>query len=233
MATGASTCDLAVILVDARHGVIEQTKRHSFIVSLLGIKHVLVAVNKMDLVDYSEDVYNKIREDYQNFSRRLNIPDLHFIPISALLGDNIVDQSENMDWYKGSTMMSFLDNIYIGSDRNFQDFRFPVQFVNRPNLDFRGFCGTIASGIIRKGEDIMVLPSRKKSKIKSIVTQDGELDEAFAPQAVTLTLEDEIDCARGDMIVKPGNVPKSRAEIRCDDRLDGRRTARSRQTIRL
>ena len=213
MATGASTCDLAVILVDARHGVIEQTKRHSFIVSLLGIKHVLVAVNKMDLVDYSEERYNQIRDDYQAFSRRLSIGDLHFIPISALLGDNIVDRSENMEWYGGRTMMDFLDTVYIGSDRNFVDFRFPVQFVNRPNLDFRGFCGTIASGTIRKGQEIVVLPSKKKSRVKAIVTQDGELDEAFAPQAVTLTLEDEIDCARGDMIVRPDNIPQVSQKI--------------------
>ncbi|MBI2481453.1 MAG: sulfate adenylyltransferase subunit CysN, partial [Planctomycetia bacterium] len=208
MATGASTCDLAVILVDARHGVVRQTKRHSFIVSLLGIKHVLVAVNKMDLVDYSEAVFDKIRNDYKDFAARLDIPDLHFLPISALLGDNIVDPSKNMPWYQGTTMMSFLDTVYIGSDRNLEDFRFPVQYVNRPHLDFRGFCGTIASGIVRRGDEVMALPSRKKSRVKSIVTFDGELEEAFTPQSVTLTLEDEIDVSRGDMIVRPGNVPR-------------------------
>ncbi len=208
MATGASTCDLAVILVDARHGVVRQTKRHSFIVSLLGIKHVLVAINKMDLVDYSEDVYDKIRGDYKDFAARLDIPDLHFLPISALLGDNIVDPSKNMPWYQGTTMMSFLDSVYIGSDRNLEDFRFPVQYVNRPHLDFRGFCGTVASGIVRQGDEVMALPSRKKSRVKSIVTFDGDLQEAFAPQSVTLTLEDEIDVSRGDMIVRPGNVPR-------------------------
>lgn len=208
MATGASTCDLAVILVDARHGVVTQTKRHSFIVSLLGIKHVLVAVNKMDLVDYSEEVYDKIRRDYKDFAARLDIPDLHFLPISALLGDNIVDPSKNMPWYQGTTMMSFLDTVYIGSDRNLEDFRFPVQYVNRPHLDFRGFCGTIASGIVRQGDEVMALPSRKRSRVKSIVTFDGDLAEAFSPQSVTLTLEDEIDVSRGDMIVRPGNVPR-------------------------
>jgi len=208
MATGASTCDLAVILIDARHGVVTQTKRHSFIVSLLGIKHVLVAINKMDLVDYSEEVYEKIRADYKDFSVRLDIPDLHFIPISALLGDNIVDPSENMPWYRGSTMMNFLDTVYIGSDRNLEDFRFPVQYVNRPHLDFRGFCGTIASGIVRQGDEVMVLPSRKTSRVKSIVTFDGDVNEAVTPQAVTLTLEDEVDVSRGDMIVRPGNVPR-------------------------
>jgi bifunctional enzyme CysN/CysC len=208
MATGASTCDLAVILVDARHGVVTQTKRHSFIVSLLGIKHVLVAINKMDLVGYSEEVYDKIRNDYKDFAARLDIPDLHFLPISALLGDNIVDPSKNMPWYRGATMMSFLDTVYIGSDRNLEDFRFPVQYVNRPHLDFRGFCGTIASGIVRQGDEVMALPSRKKSRVKSIVTFDGDLKEAFTPQSVTLTLEDEIDVSRGDMIVRPGNVPR-------------------------
>jgi bifunctional enzyme CysN/CysC len=208
MATGASTCDLAVILVDARNGVVTQTRRHSFIVSLLGIKHVLVAINKMDLVGFSQEVYERIREDYREFAARLDIPDLHFIPIAALQGDNVVDPSPNMPWYRGSTLMHFLDTVYIGSDRNLEDLRFPVQYVNRPNLDFRGFCGTLASGIVRRGDEVMTLPSRKTSRIKSIVTLDGELEEAFAPQAVTLTLTDEIDISRGDMIVRPGNMPK-------------------------
>lgn len=208
MATGASTADLAVILIDARHGVVEQTKRHTFIVTLLGIKHVMVAVNKMDLVNFDEEVYEKIRTDYRAFANRLDIPDLHFIPISALNGDNVVERSENMRWYQGQTLLDFLNSVYIGSDRNLQDFRFPVQIVNRPNLDFRGYCGTIASGIVRKGDEIMVLPSRKTSKVKEIVTHDGNLEQAFAPMSITLTLEDEIDCSRGDMIVRPGNVPK-------------------------
>lgn len=207
MATGASSADLAVILIDARHGVMTQTKRHSFIVSLLGIRHVIIAINKMDLVDFDEATYDKICADYSAFSRRLDLPDLHFIPLSALNGDNVVDRSENMPWYNGSTLMNRLESVYIGSDRNLQDFRMPVQWVNRPNLDFRGFCGTIASGIIRKGDEVMVMPSKKTTHVKEIVTADGNLEEAFAPLAVTLTFEDEVDASRGDMIVKPGNVP--------------------------
>ncbi|KAA5541396.1 sulfate adenylyltransferase subunit CysN [Roseiconus nitratireducens] len=210
MATGASTANLAIILIDARHGVLTQTKRHSFIVSLLGIRHVIVAINKMDLVDYSEERFEEISAQYRNFSDRLDPFELHFLPISALLGDNVVDRSENMPWYGGGTLMNMLETIYIGSDRNLQDFRLPVQYVNRPNLDFRGFCGTVASGTIRPGEEIMVLPSRQKSKVKEIVTFDGALDEAFAPLSITLTLEDEIDASRGDMIVRPGNVPRVR-----------------------
>ena len=208
MATGASTADLAIILIDARKGVLEQTKRHTFIATLLGIKHRMVAINKMDLVDYSEERYNEIKRDYHQFASRLENPDLHFIPISALLGDNVVDHSENMPWYRGQTLMDFLENVYIGSDRNLEDFRFPVQLVLRPNLDFRGFSGTISSGIVRVGDEVMSLPSRKTSRVKEIVTFDGSLTEAFAPLSVTLTLEDEIDTSRGDMIVRPGNIPK-------------------------
>ncbi|MCL4108856.1 UNVERIFIED_CONTAM: hypothetical protein GTU68_050480 [Idotea baltica] len=207
MATGASSADLAVILIDARHGVMTQTKRHSFIVSLLGIRHVIIAINKMDLVDFDEATYDKICADYSTFSRRLDLPDLHFIPLSALNGDNVVDRSENMPWYNGSTLMNRLESVYIGSDRNLQDFRMPVQWVNRPNLDFRGFCGTIASGIIRQGDDVMVMPSKKTTQVKEIVTADGNVEEAFAPLAVTLTFADEVDASRGDMIVKPGNIP--------------------------
>jgi len=208
MATGASTCDLAIILVDARHGVMPQTKRHTFIASLLGIKHVVVAINKMDLVDYKEEVYDQVRHDYAEFAGKLNVNDVHFVPISALDGDNVVEQSKNMPWYTGSTIMHLLENVHIASDRNMIDLRFPVQVVNRPDLNFRGFCGTIASGIIRRGDDIMVLPSGKKSKVKSIVSFDGELDEAFTPQSVTVTLEDEIDVSRGDMLVHVHNVPE-------------------------
>ena len=208
MATGASTADLAIILVDARHGVLTQTKRHSFIVSLLGIKHIVVAINKMDIVGYDQAVFEKIRADYVDFASRLELPDVHFMPISALKGDNVVAPSPNMPWHTGSPLMPLLETVYIGSDRNLEDFRFPVQFVLRPNLDFRGFAGTIASGIIRRGDEIMSLPSRKRSRVQSIVTFDGELEEAFAPQSVTLTLEDEIDSSRGDMLVRPGNVPK-------------------------
>ena len=208
MATGASNCDLAIILIDARRGVVTQTKRHSFIVSLLGIKHVLVAINKMDLVDHRQEVFEEIRNSYKSFSARLDVPDLHFIPISALFGDNIVEPSENMPWYGGATLMNFLDSVYIGSDRNLEDFRFPVQYVNRPDADFRGFCGTLASGIVRRGDEIMALPSRKTSRVESIVTFDGEVEEAFCPQAVTLRFSDEIDVSRGDIIVRPGNVPR-------------------------
>ena len=213
MATGASTADLAIILIDARHGVLTQTRRHSFIVSLLGIRHVIVAVNKMDLLDFDEERYNEICDEYRSFAMRLDLPDLHFIPISALDGDNVVDRSEKSPWYSGSTLMNFLETVYIGSDRNLQDFRMPVQYVNRPNLDFRGFCGTIASGIVRPGEEIMVLPSRQTSKVKEIVTFEGAVEEAFAPLSITLTLEDEIDASRGDMIVRPGNLPRSRDQI--------------------
>jgi bifunctional enzyme CysN/CysC len=208
MATGASTADLAIILIDARHGVLTQTKRHSFIVSLLGIRHVIVTVNKMDLAGYSQARFDEICEDYKDFASRLDLPDLHFIPLAALHGENVVDPSPNMPWYRGSTLMSFLESVYIGSDRNLEDFRLPIQYVNRPNLDFRGFCGTISSGIVRQGDEIMVLPSKRTSRIKRIVTLDGDLAEAFCPQSVTLVLDDEVDCSRGDMIVRPGNVPK-------------------------
>lgn len=209
MATGASTADLAIILIDARHGVLTQTKRHSFIVSLLGIRHVVVTINKMDLVNYSQARFDEICEDYKQFVSRLDLPDLHFIPLAALHGENVVDPSPNMPWYRGNTLMNFLESVYIGSDRNLEDFRLPIQYVNRPNLDFRGFCGTIASGILRKGDEIMVLPSKRTSRVKRLVTQDGDLDEAFCPQSITVVLDDEVDCSRGDMIVRPGNIPKS------------------------
>ena len=201
MATGASNCDLAVILIDARYGVQTQTKRHSFIVSLLGIKHVIVAINKMDLVGYSEDTYKKIKDDYLAFVNTLDLKDIHFIPMSALDGDNVVNSSANMHWFAGKPMMELLNTIEIASDHNFVDARFPVQYVNRPNLDFRGFCGTVASGVFHKGDTITALPSGKSSKIKAIVTYDGELEQAFAAMAVTLTLEDEIDISRGDVII--------------------------------
>jgi sulfate adenylyltransferase large subunit len=201
MATGASTCDLAIILIDARYGVQTQTKRHSFIASLLGIKHIIVAINKMDLVEYSEDTFNKIKTDYLQFVEHLNLHDIRFIPMSALDGDNVVNPSENMPWFTGDSLMTTLNTIEIASDRNFSNARFPVQYVNRPNLDFRGFCGTVASGLFNKGDAITVLPSGKTSTIKSIVTYDGELDTAFSPMAVTFTLDDEIDISRGDLII--------------------------------
>ncbi|MGZ8225701.1 MAG: sulfate adenylyltransferase subunit CysN [Methylococcaceae bacterium] len=201
MATGASTCDLAIILIDARYGVQTQTKRHSFIASLLGIQHIIVAVNKMDIADYSEATFNKIKEDYLKFVEHLDLHDIIFIPMSALDGDNVVNPSENMPWFTGAPLMETLNTVTIANDRNFTNARFPVQYVNRPNLDFRGFCGTVASGVFHKGDVITALPSGKSSKIKSIVTYDGDLEEAFAPMAVTLTLEDEIDISRGDMII--------------------------------
>ena len=205
MATGASTCQLAIILIDARYGVVTQTRRHSYIVSLLGIKHVIVAINKMDLVDYSEEVYTRIQRDYAGFVAKLGIPDIQFIPMSALKGDNVVEKSSAMPWYQGPPMLNHLETVHTASDRNLVDLRFPVQYVIRPNLDFRGFAGTVASGIIRKGDEIVVLPSGKRSCVKSIVNYAGELTEAFAGQAVTITLDDEIDVSRGDMIVLASN----------------------------
>jgi bifunctional enzyme CysN/CysC len=207
MATGASTCDLAIILIDARYGVQVQTRRHSFITSLLGIKHIVVAINKMDLVGYSQGIFEKIKADYTAFSKKLRKAEFHFIPMSALDGDNVVNPSASMSWYQGPALMSLLEHVEIAEDRNFDDFRYPVQYVNRPNLNFRGFCGTVASGVVRKGDEIAVMPSGKKSRVKSIVTYDEELEMAFADMAITLTLEDEIDVSRGDMIVHRDNSP--------------------------
>ncbi len=201
MATGASTCDLAVILIDARYGVVTQTRRHSYIASLLGVKHIVVAVNKMDLLGFDEQAFIKIKSDYLAFAQKLGMKDVQFVPISALDGDNVVNRSEKSAWYTGKTLMEILESVPVTADKNFDDFRFPVQYVNRPNLDFRGFCGTVASGVVKVGDAVKALPSGKSSKIKSIVTYDGELPEAFAGQAVTLTLEDEIDVSRGDMFV--------------------------------
>jgi bifunctional enzyme CysN/CysC len=208
MVTGASTANLAIILIDATKGVITQTRRHTFIVSLLGIKHAVLAVNKMDLVDYSEDVFDSICKDYRGFVSQLNIPDIDFIPLAALHGCNVVSKSSNMPWYNGKSLLEFLESVHIGSDRNFNDFRFPVQYVLRPNRDFRGFSGKIASGIVKKGDKVLAMPSRKTSTIKEIVTYDGNLEIAFPPQSVTITLEDEIDISRGEMLVHPINLPK-------------------------
>ena len=207
MATGASTCDLALILIDARHGVLTQTRRHSFIAALLGIKHIIVAVNKMDLVGYSQEVFDTIVADYAAFAARLELGDIRFLPLSALRGDNVVTKSEAMPWYQGATLMYLLEHVHIASDLNLIDFRLPVQYVNRPDANFRGYCGTIAAGIVRPGDEIMVLPSHKTSRVKSILTFEGELDEACSPLAVTLTLEDEIDISRGDLLVHPNNRP--------------------------
>lgn len=210
MATGASTCDLAIILVDARYGVQTQTKRHSFITSLLGIKHIVVAINKMDLMNFDQDVFERIKADYLAFAERIELKpsSLHFVPMSALKGDNVVNRSERAPWYQGQSLMEILESVEIAGDRNFDDLRFPVQYVNRPNLNFRGFAGTLASGIVRKGDEIAVLPSGKTSRVKSIVTFDGELEQATPGEAVTLTLEDEIDVSRGDMLVHADSRPR-------------------------
>ena len=207
MATGASTCDLAIILIDARYGVQVQTKRHSFIVSQLGIKHTIVAINKMDLVEFSEERFEEIKKEYTAFSKDLDLPDVQFVPISALKGDNVVSPSEQTPWYNGAPLMETLETVEIANDQNFDSLRFPVQYVNRPNLDFRGYCGTLASGIVRPGDEVTVMPSGKSSRVKSIVTFEGEIEEAFPPMAVTLTLEDEIDISRGDVLVHSSDVP--------------------------
>ena len=210
MATGASTCDLAIILIDARYGVQTQTRRHSFIASLLGIKHIVVAVNKMDLKDFDQGVFEQIKADYLAFAEKIGLrpTTLEFVPMSALKGDNVVNKSERSPWYTGQSLMEILESVEVAGDRNFDDLRFPVQYVNRPNLNFRGFAGTLASGIVRKGDEVMALPSGKTSKVKSIVTFEGELEHAGPGQAITLTLEDEIDVSRGDMLVHADNRPQ-------------------------
>ncbi|SMC29799.1 sulfate adenylyltransferase subunit 1 [Andreprevotia lacus DSM 23236] len=206
MATGASTCDLAIILIDARYGVQTQTRRHSYIVSLLGIKHVLVAVNKMDLVDFSEARFNEIKADYLQFAGDLTIPDIRFVPISALRGDNVVNESAATPWYEGDTLMQLLESVEISQRASLDAFRLPVQYVNRPNLDFRGFCGTIAAGHVLPGDQIVALPSGKTSKVKAVVTFEGDQPAGYAGQAITVTLEDEIDVSRGDMLVRAGDA---------------------------
>ena len=217
MVTGASTANLAIILIDARHGIVEQTKRHSFIASLLGIPHIAFCINKMDLVDYSQDVYNRLVKDLEAFSAKLETKDVRFIPISALKGDNVVHRSEKMDWFEGATLMHTLETVHIASDHNHIDCRFPIQNVIRPQTtefhDYRGYAGRIAGGVFKKGDAVMVLPSGFTSKIKSIDTFDGEIDEAFAPMSVTMTLEDDIDISRGDMIVRENNKPEVSLDI--------------------
>jgi len=209
MVTGASTANLALILVDARKGIVEQTCRHSYIASLLQIPHIIVCVNKMDLVDYSEDVFNKIVEEYTEFASKLDVNDIRYIPISALNGDNVVNHSEHMKWYHGATLLHELETIHIGSDYNHIDARFPVQTIIRPHSteyhDYRGYAGRVAGGIFRPGDAVTVLPSGLTSKIKSIDTFEGPIEEAFAPMSVSMTLEDDIDISRGDMIVKENN----------------------------
>ena len=217
MVTGASTANAAIILVDARHGVIEQTKRHAFIASLLQIPHAIVCINKMDLVDFNEDVYQQVIGQFEEFSSKLLVKDIRFIPISALLGDNVVNRSENMPWYQGGPLLHTLESMHISSDINKVDARFPVQTVLRPQsegfIDYRGYAGRVASGVFRKGDEITVMPSGFTSKIKSIDTASGELSQAFAPMSISLTLEDEIDVSRGDMIVRSNNKPEASQDI--------------------
>lgn len=217
MVTGASTANLALILIDARKGLVEQTYRHSFIASLLKIPHIIVCVNKMDLVNYSEDVFDRIVEEYKAFSSKLEVSDIQFVPISALAGDNVVNRSGNMAWYQGATLLHMLETVHIESDHNHIDSRFPVQYVVRPQSkeyhDFRGYAGRVAGGIFRPGDDVVVLPSGFQSKIKEIYTGSEVLEEAFAPMSVTITLQDEIDISRGDIIAKPNNHPQSEQDV--------------------
>jgi len=217
MVTGASTANLAIILIDARKGILEQTHRHSFIATLLHIKHLIICVNKMDLVCYSEEVFNKIVDEYQEFASRLDVPDIKFIPVSALQGDNVVEKSDKMPWYQGATLLYTLETTYIGSDLNHVDPRFPVQYVIRPQTtewhDYRGFSGRVAGGVFKPGDEVIALPSGFTSRIKSIDSLKGGVHEAFNPMSITMTLEDEIDISRGDMIAKPHNVPKTTQDI--------------------
>jgi len=217
MVTGASTANVATILIDARHGVIEQTKRHAFIASLLQIPHIIVCINKMDLVGYSEEIYNNIVSQFEEISSKMLVTDVRFIPMSALNGDNVVNKSTNMDWYQGAPMLHTLETMHISSDINKVDARFPVQTVLRPQsegfIDYRGYAGRVASGIFRKGDEVTILPSGFTSKIKTIDTLDKELDEAFAPMSVSITLEDDIDISRGDMIVRSNNKPEASQDI--------------------
>lgn len=217
MVTGASTANVALILVDARQGVVEQTRRHAIIASLLQIPHIVICINKMDLVEYSQERYNAIHDEFENFASKLDVYDVHFIPISALHGDNIVTRSKTMPWYEGSTLLYYLENVHIASDHNFIDTRFPVQFVVRPNTDayhdYRGYAGRVAGGILKKGDEVMLLPSGFTTKIAKIDTYDGEVQEAFPPMSVTILLEDDFDLSRGDMIVRESNQPQVTQDI--------------------
>jgi len=216
MVTGASTADVAIILIDARKSILTQTRRHSFIVSLLGIEHVVVAINKMDLVDFSEDVFNEISVSYAKLAKELGMENTYYMPVSALDGDNVVDKSKNTPWYEGKSLLGLLDSMDTSKEQKEEDFRFPVQYVNRPNLDFRGFCGTIAAGSIQVGDEITILPSGKTTKVKSIINagditesnREAICEEAYAPMAITITTEDEVDISRGDMIVHTKNMPR-------------------------
>jgi bifunctional enzyme CysN/CysC len=217
MVTGASTADLALILIDARKGILEQSRRHAFLSSLLGIPHLVLCVNKMDLVDWSEERFEEIKDEFRSFAMKLDVHDLTFVPISALHGDNVVDRSSNMDWYDGGSLLHHLEEVYIASDRNLIDVRFPVQYVIRPmsdaHHDYRGYAGQVAGGVLKPGDDVIVLPSGFTSSIRSIDTADGPVQEAFHPMSVTVTLEDEIDISRGDMICRPKNQPHTGQDI--------------------
>ena len=217
MVTGSSTANIALILVDARKGVVEQTKRHSFLASLLGVPHLVLCVNKMDLVDWSQDRFNEVADDFRSFAERLDIHDLRFAPVSALLGDNVVNRSVNMDWYHGPTVLELLEEIHVASDWNMIDVRFPVQYVVRPHRkefrDYRGYAGAVAGGQMRPGDEIVVLPSGFESQITSIDTYDGPVDEAKPPMSVVLTLADDIDISRGDMICRPHNRPDATQDL--------------------
>ncbi|KRE58815.1 sulfate adenylyltransferase subunit CysN [Phycicoccus sp. Soil748] len=217
MVTGASTADLALVLVDARKGVLEQSRRHAFLATLLQVPHIVLCVNKMDLVDYSQEVYDEINADFTAFAAKLRVPDLTIIPMSALAGDNVVTRSTNMPWYEGGSLLHHLESVHVASDRNLIDVRFPVQYVIRPQSDdwhdYRGYAGQVAGGVLRKGDEVMVLPSGFTSRIKSVETADGEVDEAFPPMSVTVRLEDDIDVSRGDMICRPTNMPTASQDI--------------------
>lgn len=217
MVTGASTANVALILIDARIGIVEQTRRHAFIASLLQIPHLIICINKMDLVNYSEEVYDKIKEEFSEFSYKLDVKDVHFIPISALKGDNVVSKSENMPWYLGTTLLYYLENVHIGSDHNLIDCRFPVQYVIRPNTDdfhdYRGYAGRVAGGVFKKGDKVMLLPSGFSSSITRIDTHDGEVEEAYPPMSVTMLLADDLDLSRGDMIVRENNIPTTSQDL--------------------
>jgi len=238
MVTGASTANLAIVLVDARAGILPQTRRHSFIASLLDIGHIVVAVNKMDLVDWSQDVFDAIRAEFVEFATRLQVRSIHFIPISALQGDNVVDASPHMPWYRGVSLLDYLETVHVASDRNLIDLRFPVQLALRQDMSFRGFAGTLASGILRPGAEIMVLPSRQRTRVRQVVTWDGEIEEAFPPMAVSVTTTDEIDIGRGDMLVHPRNLPRVGQELDAvlvwmsETPLDRQRTYRIKHTTR-
>ena len=217
MVTGASTADLAIVLVDARKGLVEQSRRHAFIATLLRVPHLVLAVNKMDLVDYSQEVFERIADEFTSFATKLDVPDLTIVPISALLGDNIVTRSQNMPWYDGPSLLHHLEHVHVSSDRNLIDVRFPVQYVIRPQskdvTDYRGYAGTVASGVLKPGDEVMVMPSGFTSRIAAIETMDGPVDEAFPPMAVTIRLTDEIDISRGDMICRPHNAPKATQDV--------------------